>query len=82
MEMSMPDRIQYSDSDPRHHTAKLKDMLTNAIDHAREDVTKVKDLKAQAMFETTAEVLIGLRKAYEDFEQKNEAAWSKTTSGG
>jgi hypothetical protein len=26
-------------------------------------------------FETTAEVLGGLRKAYDDFEKKNEGAW-------
>jgi hypothetical protein len=27
------------------------------------------------LFETTAEVLGGLRKAYDDFERKNEGAW-------
>jgi hypothetical protein len=29
----------------------------------------------KAMFETSAEVLGGLRKAFQDYEQKNEAAW-------
>jgi hypothetical protein len=53
--------------------------LTDVIDHAREDVGKINDAKAQALFETTAEVLIGLRKAYEDFEQRNEEAWKKAS---
>ena len=75
----MPDRMQYEESDPRHHTAKLQQMLTDVINHAREDVDKIRDPKAAALFETTAEVLIGLRKAYEDYEQKNEQAWKKAS---
>ena len=75
----MTDRMQYRESDPRHHTAKIKQMLTDVINHAREDVSKISDPKAQALFETTAEVLAGLRKAYEDFEQKNEEAWRKVS---
>jgi hypothetical protein len=39
---------------PRHHTAKIKEMLTGVIEHARSDVDKVDDPKAQALFETTA----------------------------
>ena len=75
----MPDRMQYEESDPRHHTARLKQMLTDVINHAREDVNKIRDPKAAALFETTAEVLIGLRKAYEDYELKNEQAWKKAS---
>ena len=75
----MTDRMQYGENDPRHHTAKLKQMLTDVINHAREDVSKINDPKAQALFETTAEVLTGHRKAYEDFEQKNEEAWRKAS---
>ena len=74
----MADRSQFGEDDPRHHTARLKQMLTEVIDHAREDVSKVKDPRAQALFETSAEVLIGLRKAYEDYEEGTEAAWRKT----
>jgi HD-like signal output (HDOD) protein len=70
---------QYSESDPRHHTANLKKMLTDVINHSREDVKKITDPKAQALFETTAEVLTGLRKAFEDFEQKTEEAWKKAS---
>ncbi len=66
---------KYPESDPLHHTAKIKQMLDDVAQHAREDVGKVKDPKAQALFETTAEVLLGLRKAYDHFEQKTEEAW-------
>jgi hypothetical protein len=43
-------------------------------------VSKVSDPKAQALFETTAEVLKGLVKAYDDFEQKQEVAWKAAGS--
>jgi hypothetical protein len=66
---------QYPESDARHHTAKVKQMLDDAMQHARADTTKVKDPRAQALLETTAEVLGGLRKAYDDFERQNEPAW-------
>jgi hypothetical protein len=77
----MPDQMEFPEGDPRHHTAKLKQMLTEVIEHARKDVAKVNDPKAQALFETTAEVLGGLKKAYEHFEQHSEGAW-KASSGG
>jgi hypothetical protein len=31
--------------------------------------------KAQALFETAAEVLTGLVKAFDDYEKKSEEAW-------
>jgi hypothetical protein len=73
----MPDSMQFDESDPRHHTQKLKQMLNDTAEHARQDVSKVSDPKAQALFETTAEVLKGLVKAFDDFEQKRERAWTE-----
>jgi hypothetical protein len=66
---------QFPESDARHHTARMKRMLGDAMQHAREDTTKVNDPRARALLETTAEVLGGLRKAFDDFERKNEPAW-------
>lgn len=71
----MAERQTSPESDPRRHTAKIKAMLGDVISHAREDVDKVEDPKAQALFETTAEVVQGLVRAYDHFEQKSEAAW-------
>lgn len=76
----MTDRMQYPENDPRHHTQKLKQMLDDAANHAREDITKINDPKAQALFETTTEVLKGLAKAFDDFEHKNEPAWKAAGS--
>ncbi len=58
-----------------HHVSKLRDMLDEVAQQARQDIGKVSDPKAQALFETTAEVVLGLRKAYDDFEEGTEAAW-------
>jgi hypothetical protein len=71
----MTERMTYAESDPRHHSGKIKAMLHEAMQHVREDVSKVTDPKAQALFETSAEVLGGLIAAYEHFEQKSEPAW-------
>jgi len=71
----MNSRAEYAADDPRHHTRKIKEMLHGSMQHIREDITKVEDPKAQALFETSAEVLGGLITAYEHFEQRNEAAW-------
>jgi hypothetical protein len=71
----MPDRTQYNEQDPRHHTQKLKQMLNDTAHHARLDVCKVNDRKAEALFETTAEALKGLVKAFTDFGEKKEEAW-------
>lgn len=71
----MADRQQYAESDPRHHKVKIKDMLDDVINHTREDVSKIDDPRGQAFFETTAEVLGGLKKAYEDYESRDEEAW-------
>jgi hypothetical protein len=49
--------------------------MRQLIDHLREDVGKVTEPKAQAPFETSAEVLTGLVKAFDDYEKKGEAAW-------
>lgn len=67
------DQKQFSENDPRHHTANIKRMLDDLINHLREDVKKVNEPKAQALFETSAEVLGGLRKAFEDYDAGTEA---------
>jgi hypothetical protein len=50
-------------------------MLDETATHAREDVSKISNPKAQALFETTAEVLKGLVN-FDDFEEKAEPAWT------
>ena len=64
-----------SENDPIHHTQKIKAQMRQLIDHLRNDVGKVTEPKAQALFETSAEVLTGLVKAFDDYETKSEEAW-------
>jgi hypothetical protein len=63
-------------SDPHHHTQKMHAALTDLAKHMREDIDKVDEPKFRAMFETSAEVLTGLAKAFSDYDQKQEKAFS------
>ena len=67
-----------ADRDPRHHTQKMKKRLNETIAHLREDIEKVDEPQLKARFETSAEVLGGLVKAFSDYQQKNESAWRKS----
>jgi hypothetical protein len=67
--------IPSSKNNPIHHTQKIKAQMNRLIGHLRGDVAKVTEPKAQALFETSAEVLIGLVKAFDDYERRSEAAW-------
>ena len=63
------------DTDPVFHTRKKRQRRGDVLQHMREDIDKVDDPRFKAMFETSAEVLGGLMKAFSDYEQKNESAW-------
>lgn len=67
-----------ADRNPQHHTQKMKTRLQETVAHLREDIEKVDEPQLKAMFETSAEVLSGLMKAFSDYEKKNEAAWRKS----
>lgn len=62
-------------SNPIVHINNIKNHLKEIVDHLRTDVEKISDLKCQAMFEVSAEVIIGLIKAFDDYKNKNEKAW-------
>lgn len=53
-------------------TSKDIDELVKKI---RKNIGKVNYPKADAVFETSAEVLLGLKKAYDDFLKHEERAW-------
>jgi len=64
-----------TERDPRHHTRKMRQRLSETIDHLRRDIDMVDEPQLKAMFETSAEVLGGLVKAFRDYDEKNESAW-------
>jgi len=63
-------------SNPLEHTANVKKEFTLLINHLRGDVSKNERTCCQGAFEVSAEVLTGLKKAFTDYEKKNEAAWN------
>jgi ferric iron reductase protein FhuF len=67
-----------SDRNPQHRAQKMKARLQETVTHLRADIQKVDEPQLQAIFETSAEVLTGLIKAFSDYEKKNEAAWRKS----
>ena len=61
--------------DPRAHTANVRKEFRELIDHLRGDINKIDEPKAQALFETAAEVIGGLDAAFKHYEEKSEKAW-------
>jgi hypothetical protein len=62
-------------SDPKVHAHNVQGMLTEVVDHLRQDLELIKEPKAQALFETGAEVLVGLRTAFEHYATGAEKAF-------
>jgi len=63
--------------DAKVHTAKLRAEMQQLVDHLRRDVTLVDEPRAKAMFETTAEVMMGLMKTFQDYDVGTEAAFKR-----
>ncbi len=61
--------------DPHHHTKNMQKRLHELKQHLRDDIAVVDEPQLKAMFETAAEVLGGLEKAFNDYDKKNEPAW-------
>ena len=57
------------------HAQRIAQMLEQAQQECRADIGRIDDPKAQALFETIAEVLGGAMKALTDYQDKNESVW-------
>jgi hypothetical protein len=62
-------------SHPTEHCENLKRELGDLMDHLRRDMERVDEPQFKALCETAAEVLGGLRNAFEHYGSKNEPAW-------
>jgi len=67
--------IDESSSDPAVHSAHLQQEVSALIDHMHKDIERVVEPQFQALLETSAEVLGGLRKAFLDYGKHSEPAW-------
>jgi len=63
--------------DPEQRVRATRERLDALVGDLRRDVGHTDDPRFKALFETSAEVLIGLVKAFSDYERNNEAAWRK-----
>lgn len=61
--------------DPKEHAQNIERFLYELKLFCRSEIHDVTEPKAKALFETTAEVLGGLEKAYSDYQSENEGAW-------
>ncbi len=59
---------------PKDHAVKVGAMLEEVAKHCRSDIAKVKEPKFQAVLETVAEGVLGLRKALQHYEKGAEEA--------
>jgi hypothetical protein len=66
---------QYPETDPRHHTAKMGHAMRGLMQHLRDDAATVQEPRARVLFETSAEVLGALAKAFDDYERREEPAF-------
>ena len=53
---------------------RIEDKLSELVGHLRADAETVSEPKAQALFETSAEVLFGLRTAFTHYQTGSEKA--------
>jgi hypothetical protein len=68
---------KHESHDPKVHTAFMRQALKDVVDHLRRDIDEVHEPRARAMFETSAEVLQGLIKTYEDYDAGKEVAFKQ-----
>jgi hypothetical protein len=69
--------MNHTMADPTTHVRKIRQMLVDVAEAARAEMGNIDEPKAQAMLETSAEVLQGLAHAFEDYERGIEVVWKR-----
>ncbi len=64
-----------STGEPHRVATGVKNMLAAALRHTEDGLKVIDDPQAQALFETTADVLGGLLMAFDHFEEKTVTTW-------
>jgi len=60
---------------PSPYIRQYKHQLDELTHKLREDLQQINEPQARALMETSAEVLQGLYRAFDDYQEKDEAAW-------
>jgi hypothetical protein len=64
-------------AEPGEKIGQIRQQLLDTVKHTRSAIDQVDEPRARALFETTAEVLEGLAKAYKDYDEGAEVAWRR-----
>jgi hypothetical protein len=64
-------------SEPSVHSRHMQKMLADLIEHLRKDADRVQEPRFQALLETSAEVLTGLKTAFAHYDAGKEPAWKR-----
>jgi phosphopantetheine adenylyltransferase len=59
----------------KNYPRDVEKKLDKVAQDIRKDIARIEDPKGQALFETAAEVIIGLKTAFEHYEARSEKAW-------
>lgn len=71
--------MQQNKVQPQQRAQQIVSLLEQAQQSCRADLEGLDDARAQAMFETIAEVLGGAMKALNDYQGRSELAWRSST---
>jgi hypothetical protein len=69
-----PDKSEESSPNSSVHSQNIQRMLSGLIVHLRQDYVVINEPRFGALLETSAEVLAGLKTAFEHYEQEKEHA--------
>jgi len=69
--------MQTTNTAPSQGTTEIKGQLEALSRRARDEIGHITEPRAQALLETTAEVLDGLAVAYRDYAKGAEPAWRR-----
>jgi hypothetical protein len=67
---------------PADHSENIRAQLSDLIEHLRTDVERIVEPRFQALLETSAEVLQGVRSAFERYDQHRERAAREVAARG
>jgi len=67
--------METNNNEATKHATKISEELLALAAHLRRDLSVIQDPKAMALFETSAEVILGINKAFTDYMEKKETAW-------
>jgi hypothetical protein len=67
--------MKTQEHDPRWRAERIRRQLQDTMKDLRHDIEHVEEPQLKAIMETSAEVIAGLIKSFQEYARKNENAW-------